>query len=145
MPHWTYEHVDLGEPPLPDGSAIRRPVVLVVPGRRSSTLIAVVDSGSPMSVADASLFPSLGVDLNHDQPLYSVPLTLGGGSGQIPVYFVELLLKPPASVNAEPIPWRLQIGARANWRLPFAILFGQRGWFDEFRTTIDRQSTTIEV
>ncbi len=30
-----------------------------------------------------------------------------------------------------------QHGLAGTWRLPFGVLFGQRGWFEQFPTTID--------
>ena len=108
-------------------------------------LLAVVDFLSPISVADARLFDRLGIDTDNDEPLYEVPLTGGGGFGRIPVYAVELLLKPPASSTEPPLPWTLHLGARTGWHLPFAVLLGQRGWFDQFPTTIDGHSTTVEL
>jgi hypothetical protein len=41
--------------------------------------------------------------------------------------------------------WTLHLGARNNWHLPFPVLFGQRGWFDQFPTTIDAESTTVDL
>jgi hypothetical protein len=142
---WTFVHVDLGEPKLPDGTAIRRPVVNVATVGSPQQLRAVIDSGSPLSVADALLFPRLGIDLDHDEPLYGVPLTIGRGTGLMAVYEVELSLLPPDGFSAEPVTWRLQLGARRHWHLPFTVLFGQRGWFDRFPTTIDGHTSTIEV
>lgn len=142
---WAYPHCDLGEPNLPDGSMVRRPVVTVAPLASTQVLLAVVDSGSPISVADARLFDRLGIDTGNDEPLYEVPLTVGGGFGRIPVYAVELLLKPPASSTEPPLAWTLHLGARTGWHLPFAVLLGQRGWFDQFPTTIDGHSTTVEL
>ncbi len=142
---WAYAHVDLGEPHLPDGSIVRRPVVTVAPVNSAQILLAVVDSGSPISVADARLFQRLGIDTERDKPLYDVPLTIGGGDGRIPVYAVQLMLVPPGSIAGSPVPWSLHLGARTRWHLPFAVLFGQRGWFDRFPTTIDATTTTVEL
>jgi hypothetical protein len=144
VPLWVFPHLDLGEPALPDGSLIRRPVVTVAARESEIPLRAVVDSGSPISVADSTLFSRLGINLGEDPPLFEVPLTLGGGSQRLPVYSVELLLQPPPGSQDEPISWTLQLGARENWKLPFAVLFGQRGWFDRFRTTIDGNATSVQ-
>lgn len=142
---WAFAHVDLGEPMLPDGTAIRRPVVAVATVGSSQRLRAVVDSGSPLSVADALLFARLGIDLEHDEPLFGVPLTIGRSTSPMPVYEVELNLLPPTSSTASPITWRLQLGARRNWHLPFTVLLGRRGWFDRFRTTIDGDTAVVEI
>ena len=49
------------------------------------------------------------------------------------MYEVELSLLPPDDdVEAESLKWTLHLGARPNWRLPSAVLFGQQGWFDHF-------------
>ena len=120
-------------------------MVTVAPVTSAQILLAVVDSGSPISVADARLFQRLGVDTEPDQPLYDVPLTIGGGDGRIPVYAVELMLVPPGSIAGSPVLWSLHLGARARWHLPFAVLFGQRGWFDRFPTTINATTTTVTI
>lgn len=143
--HWRYAHQHLGEPPLPDGQPILRPIVTVAVSNHPQVLLAVVDSGSPISVADATLFSRFGIDLAVDEPLFEVPLRLGGGFGRIPIYEVELLLVAPSGSEAAAIPWRLHLGARANWTLPFTILLGQRGWFNRYPTTIDIDSTRVET
>ena len=111
----------------------------------SEDLLAVVDSGSPISVADAQLFKWLGVDISMVPPLYEVPLGLGSGFGKVPVFEVELALRPPNDIDDKPVAWKLHLGARSNWRLPFAVLFGQRGWFERFPTMIDSDTTTVRV
>lgn len=144
-PAWSYPHRDLGEPALPDGSVVSRPTVRVHIEGLSENLLAVVDSGSPISVADAQLFSWLGVDLSTADPLYEVPLSLGSTFGRIPVFGVTLSLRSPEESDRQLISWNLHLGARPNWRLPFAILFGQRGWFDRFPTTIDRSHTIVHT
>jgi hypothetical protein len=124
---------------------IRRPVVTVVAPGSPQKLQAVVDSGSPLSVADALLFPRLDVDLERAEPRFVVPLTIGRTTSPMPVYEVEFSLLPPAASSAAPVSWRLQLGARRNWHLPFTVLFGQRGWFDRFPTTIDADTTTVQI
>ncbi len=68
-----------------------------------------------------------------------------GGLWNVPVFEVELALRPPYDIDHNPVAWKLHLGARANWRLPFAVLFGQRGWFERFPTTIDSDSTVVRV
>jgi hypothetical protein len=141
---WHYPHRSLGEPDLPDGSAVRRPVVTLAVESIQQTLLAVLDSGSPVSIADASLFAVLGIDLTNDEPLYQLPLTIAGGAGALPVYEVTLGLQPPADTDEPIVWWRLHLGARTNWRLPFAVLLGQSGWFDTFPTTIDATESVVD-
>jgi hypothetical protein len=143
---WRYPHIDLGEVSLPNGNPVRRPVVTVSAVGSIQPLLAVLDSGSPISVADARLFERFGVDLEVDTPIYEVPLTLGGRSGKIPVFEIQLVLRPPASQVHEPdCTWNLRLGARPNWNLPFAILFGQQGWFEHFATTIDGFTSSVQL
>jgi hypothetical protein len=142
---WRYPFVDFGEPAFPDGSAIRRPVVPLVLGSFADEFAAVVDSGSPMSLASPGVLARLGVDVDRDEPLYSVPLGMGSAFGSVPVFAVELLLQAPPGVDAEPVRWHLHLGSRPSWRFPFSVLFGQRGWFDTFTTTISGFETTVEV
>ena len=56
-------------------------MVAVAPVNSAQILLAVVDSGSPISVADARLFQRSGIDTERDKPIYDVPLTIGGGDG----------------------------------------------------------------
>lgn len=58
-------------------------------------MLGVLDSGSPASVADATLFDLVGVDIEHDEPLYEIPLTVGGRFRPTPVFEVRLWLEPP--------------------------------------------------
>lgn len=141
---WVYPHQDLAEPPYPDGSPVLRPAVplMVSPGLPS--VLGVVDSGSPASVANATLFGELGVDIDRAKPLYEIALTVGGRFTPTPVFEVELWLHPP-DPGVEPVAWTLPLGARTNWTLPFGVLLGQRGWFDRFPTRIDASTATVEV
>ena len=76
---WVYHHQDLGEPVHVDGSPILRPVVPLIVGAELPAVLGVLDSGSPISVASADLFAFLGVDIEADDPLYEIPLSVGGG------------------------------------------------------------------
>jgi hypothetical protein len=141
---WTFRHVDLQEPWHPDGTRILRPAVPLLRSPGTAQLVGVIDSGSPISVADARLFGQLGVDVDNDPPLYEVGLTVAGHFARAPVFAVTLWLNPPAGSGAA-VSWNLPLVARRGWRLPFAVLLGQRGWFDRFPTRIDAMSCTVEV
>jgi hypothetical protein len=142
----VYEHQDLGEAAHADGSRILRPAVRIGWGENRAPVLGVLDSGSPVSIANADLFEVLGVDLERDAPLYEVPLSVGGGFEQTPVYNVELTLLPPTGdPTAEAVRWTVALGARRRWRLNFAVLFSQRGWFDRFPTRIDESTSQVEI
>lgn len=92
---WRYPHVDLGERPLPDGSAIRRPCVTVASERSGIAHIGVVDSGSPISVADPAFLVHLGIDLSNQAPVMEIALGMGASFGAVPLFEVEMALLPP--------------------------------------------------
>lgn len=142
--NWTYPHQDLEESSYPDGSPILRPVVPLEVASDVPSLPGVIDSGSPLSVANATLFGRIGIDIDTDSPLYEVSLGVGGRYLPVPFFEVELALRPPTDGD-EPVRWLLPLGARRSWRLPFAVLLGQRGWFDRFPTRIDADTSTVEV
>lgn len=144
MTSWVYRHQDLDEPPYPDGSRVLRPAVPLVVSPGLPSVLGVVDSGSPASVANATLFGELGIDLDRAEPLYEIALTVGGRFTPTPVFEVELWLHP-SERGAEPVAWTLPLGARHGWTLPFGVLLGQRGWFDRFPTRIDATTSTVEV
>lgn len=58
-------------------------------------VLGVLVSGSPVSVANADLFGWLGIDIEHADPVYEMPLSVGGGFESTPVFEVELRLRPP--------------------------------------------------
>ena len=144
MAAWTYPHISLNESPHPDGTPILRPVVPLTLASHSTQLAGVIDSGSPISAANAALFRDIGIDIDNDEPLYELGLTIGGQSAATPVFEVTLWLHPP-DPNEEAVPWQLPLMARRGWRFPFAVLLGQRGWFDRFPTRIDAASSAVEV
>jgi hypothetical protein len=90
------------------------------------------------------LFRQFGIDVDHDQPLYEIGQTVGGQFARAPVFEVTLWLRPPTS-DVEAISWQLPLMARSSWRMPFAVLLGQRGWFDRFPTRIDGATINVEV
>jgi hypothetical protein len=141
---WTYEHRDLDEPHLPDGSPILRPCV-EVSVRTDAVYLGVIDSGSPITVADPAFVTEAGIDLERDRPVMEIPVGLGAAFGHVPLYEIELDLLPPIGLDEPPRRWRLLVGARPRWRLPFTILFGQRGWFDCFPTTIGASDITVHL
>ena len=61
--------MDLGEPRFPDGSPVLRPCVLVstIGGRHPYK--AVVDSGSPLSVANPEFLAASGIDVDTTMPM----------------------------------------------------------------------------
>jgi hypothetical protein len=141
---WIYPHRDLDEPPYADGSRVFRPAVPIIVAVGLPSVLGVIDSGSPASVADATLFDLLGVSVDVDEPLFEIPLMVGGRFARTPVFEVQMWLQPPTA-GTEPLAWTLPLGARRGWKLPFGVLLGQRGWFDQFPTRINGASSTVEV
>ena len=69
---------------------------------------------------------------------------MGGGFERTPIFRVYLRLSS-LDDHAHGVSWSLDLGARSRWRLPFAVLLGQRGWFDTFPTRIDATKSTVEI
>lgn len=142
---WSYPHRDLDEPRLLDGLPIARPCVEVSTGTTNHVYLGVVDSGSPICVADPAFVAEAGIDLYRTKPVIEVQLGMGAALSWVPMFEVRLSLLPPEDVDALPRAWSLLVAARGDWRFPFALLLGQRGWFDTFTTTIDASATTVHV
>lgn len=140
---WRYPHRDLGEHPFPDGALVRRLVVVVAPARSVRRYLAVVDSGSPITIADSEFIRSCGVDPDGEG-LMTLPLQMGGQFDSVRVFEIELDLIP-ASGDEPPLRWTAKFAGRPRWKLPFAVLLGQRGWFDRFPTRIDAAHTTVQI
>ncbi len=96
-------------------------------------------------MAGVKLFELLGLDVGVMTPIFEVPFGVGLSFSAVRVFDVILELRPPPGVDAPGLQWRTQLGASETWRLPFAVLFGQRGWFDRFPTTIDAHATTVQL
>ena len=94
---WVYHHQDLGEPVHVDGSPVLRPVVPLIVAAELPAVLGVLDSGSPISLASSDLFAFLGVDIEVDDPLYEIPLSVGGGFGRTQVFRVRLRLSSPGT------------------------------------------------
>ena len=92
---WSYPHQDLGESVHVDGSAVVRPVVPLVISGLMPAVLGVLDSGSPISVADADLFALLGIDVERGRTCLRGPLSVGGGFERTRVFLVDLELRPP--------------------------------------------------
>lgn len=142
---WRYAHRDLSEPHLLDGSPILRPCVEVTTGVATHAYVGVVDSGSPISVADPAFVAEAGVDLARTEPVMEIPLGMGAAFAQVPLFEIRLSLLPPEHLAELPITWSLLVAARGSWRFPFAVLLGQRGWFNRFPTTVDATHTTVHL
>ena len=142
---WTYDHRDLGESRTINGAAVLRPAVPLVVASQLPAVLGVLDSGSPISICNAELFTWLALDIETAKPAYVVPLIVGGGFEQIPMFSVTLQLRSPDEDPAETVSWKLDLGAKKRWPLPFAVLLGQRGWFDQFPTRIDARTSVVEL
>ena len=145
---WRFPHRNLGEHPLPDGTPILRPSVVISPGTADTPHVGVVDSGSPITVADPAFVASAGIDIANDRPLMEIPLGMGASFDTIRMYQITMALVPPdddGPARPDAISWNALVGARKPWRHSFAVLLGQRGWFDFFPTTIDARATIVQV
>ena len=81
-----YGHRYLGEEALPDGQPVLRPMVTVGAPGWAEEYESLADAGSPISIANSELFGKLGIDLSVDEPLYVVPMGIGGVFARIAVF-----------------------------------------------------------
>ena len=139
---WVYP---FGEDGPRRGHVVLRPIVpLTLVGTDASTpVFALIDSGCEHVLAAPWLANDVGVDPDsaHDE------LDLGIGGEVIRVRFVDLLLRlhPPGGTDDEFVEWSTEVGLVDHWRPTFPVLLGQRGFFDRYTVTINRQSQAVAV
>ncbi|MEX2627087.1 MAG: hypothetical protein WD225_09385 [Ilumatobacteraceae bacterium] len=105
----------------------------------------MIDSGSPISLADPVVLRACGVEAAVAPPRMVLPLNLGTRSTAVTLFEVRVALVPPVN-QAPPIVWTSLLGARPGaWQLPFSFLLGQRGWFDRFTTTISDSDVEVHL
>ncbi len=104
--------------------------------------LGVLDSGSPLSVTSRRFARQAGIDPDTTLPVMEVPLGLATRFDRLPMFEINLELKAPDDSGT--VPWSLLVAVRPTWRFPFEVLFGQRGWFDSFTTTLGHGHLAVE-
>lgn len=147
-PPWVFPYVtEPGSESTPDAPI--RPAVavsLVAPdGSESPKFLALVDSGSERTLAG----PGLG---RLARPSYAEPpreMTLHIGGAARPTVFGEVTLRlyeHVSSVDEPPlIEWSAEVGFFKRWEPPWAVVLGQRGFFDRFTVSMSRFSMALAL
>lgn len=136
-PPWVFPYVtEPGQESSPDPPI--RPAVavsLVAPdGTESPKFLALVDSGSERTLAG----PGLGrlAQPSYAEPPHQMTLRIGGAPRTTVFGEVILRLYEHLSVDEPPlVQWSAEVGFFKQWEPPWAVLLGQRGFFDQF--TVD--------
>jgi hypothetical protein len=132
---------------LNEGPALRPAVaVRLLDGDRSSYRVtALVDSGSERTLAGAGVARSLAIDLEGCR---ETTLLIAGGSHRARFTTVRLQLFPDLTDQASPalVEWEAEVGFFENWTPPsWAVILGQRGFFDKFTVTMHRDVPAMAV
>jgi hypothetical protein len=72
-----------------DGTPIMRPCVEVTTGSWGVAHVGVVDSGSPITVADPAFVTAAGIDISSQEPVMEIPLGMGAAFGRVPMFGIE--------------------------------------------------------
>jgi hypothetical protein len=130
-----------------------RPVVVVrLVGEHvgSVNLAGLVDSGSDHVVAAPWVAQDIGVT---PDPSREITLKIGGAARRVRFADVTVQLFPPGTGlfegGYEPglaREWQAQVGFFTQWDSPpWAIVFGQVGFFDHFTVTLNRDAQALAI
>jgi hypothetical protein len=109
----------------------------------STPVFALADTGCEHALAAPWLANDVGIDPDqaHDE------IDLGIGGQVIRVRFVDLILRlhPPDGTDDEYVEWSTEVGLVNEWKPTFPVILGQRGFFDRFTVTFNRQAQATAV
>ena len=102
----------------------------------SDGLYALVDSGCSYVLAAPWLAHASGVDPKASDRV----LDLGIGGAIVKVRFADLQVRllAPGGTDEQFVEWRTEVGFVDHWRPTFAMILGQRGFFDQFTVTMSQ-------
>jgi hypothetical protein len=110
---------------------------------RSTPVFALIDSGSEHVLAAPWLANAVGISSSsaHDE------MDLGIGGDVIRVGFVDLSIRlhPDGGGDDEYVEWQCEVGLVSQWKPTFPVILGQRGFFDQFTVTMNRQAQTVAI
>lgn len=101
---------------------------------------ALIDSGSEYTLAGPWIPQTVGVT-----PTDEVAIGIGGQDRLVTFADVTLRISRYGTNDQEFVEWRTEIGFFKEWDPPWAILFGQLGFFDQFTVTMHRGAMTVAL
>lgn len=141
---WLFPYVDLGERTASgEQRNVHRPAVevsLVGPGGATPWAFALVDSGSEHTLAGPWVPQTVGV-----LPTRELEIGIGGRSRLVRFTEVTLRVRRFGSDQGEFIEWQTDVGFFDTWEPPWAVLLGQRGFFDRFTITMQRAALSLAL
>lgn len=148
-PPWVFPYVaepgreDVYQPP-----ALRPAVAIslatVERAEETPKFLALVDSGSERTLAG----PGLGrVATMQRGRSAEMQIKLGGAPRTVRFGVVTLrLYRNVWSVDEAPLDeWNAEVGFIVQWEPPWAVLLGQRGFFDRFTVTMNRFTQALAL
>ena len=113
-------------------------------GEVSDGLYSLVDSGCSHVLAAPWLADAVGVDAKDTSRV----LDLGIGGANVKVRFADLSIRllAPGGTDDDFIEWTAEVGFVNHWRPTFAVILGQRGFFDQFTVSMSSfaRQTAVE-
>jgi hypothetical protein len=103
---------------------------------------ALVDSGSEHTLAMRWVAQAIGVEPDEDRELV---LGIGGQNLRVRFADVTLHLGPHDRPEEEWLDWQAEVGFIDHWRAGWAVILGQRGFFDRFTVTMNRGAQALAV
>jgi hypothetical protein len=118
-------------------STFERPYVEITVGHegREESYLTLVDSGADINVFSASLASDLGINLEN-----ASPLTLRGATGEADTFYVH-----PVIITVGGVTFETEAAFADIPYLELAGLAGQRGFFDQFKVSFDRNREELEL
>lgn len=146
---WIYPYVEdltAQRYPLASGRTAYRPLVpigLRGPRDLSDRPWALVDSGSEHTLIAGWIARAMG--LERQDPLWRLPLRLGGDTHDVAFHRVSIRLFDPGGVD-EAIEWESEVGVLSSHRITaWSAVLGQVGFFDRFTVTMQRAALATVV
>jgi len=113
-------------------------VVTAISGNHGSRrILALVDSGAPVCVADIAIAESIGAVLDKTNPLH-IGGVVGEGYGE-PAYPADIKIKVE---GLKEVSAHVYFGKISK---AFTLILGQKGFFDTHRITFEKHRDTFEI
>lgn len=140
---WRYDYEEDTIRRLND--VVMRPLVsITVVGTEVATpAFALVDSGAEHVLVAPGMARVAGLDYKSSDRIYD--LGIGGHTVEVRMIDARLRLHPPYAPDDEFVEWEAEVGVVHEWRPPWQILAGQRGFLDRFTVSMSRQSCCLAI
>lgn len=116
-------------------------MAVATPGS-STRFSAIIDTGGPITVIANEVLAAGGEPVERGDTMM---LRLGGTTSEVTLFDLTLEVRPPASMDADPMPWRGVVAALDPWpHQGTAVILGQSGFLDTFTVTLGPDGFVLE-